>query len=129
MVIGMLDIFGGESIESGEWMNTKIISLLIRSCTLPDYIGAHESDNNQGDALALCMGEECVPKELARCIIMDSSSVVRSRALTIIDDATMIHRKLIRKVFPGIGKGLVSQISVAIEEWNHTKDILDLLRA
>ena len=122
----MLDIFEGESIESGEWMNRKIIPLLIRSCTLPDFIGAHESDNNQGEALALCMGEECLPKELARCIIMDSYGV-RSRALTIRDDASLSHRKLIRKVFPGIGKGLVSRISVAFEEWNYTKDILDLL--
>jgi len=114
--ICILDIKDNESIMSREWENREIIPELIRSCTLPCELGAHNSDNNQVEALALCMQEEILPPELSRGVIMDSA-VVRSKFLTLLSCNSIKNRVKVGKFFPGVGKGIISRLNSAVQVW------------
>jgi len=108
--ICIIDIKDNESIMSRESENREIIPVLIRSCR------AHSSDNNQGEALALCMQEEILPLELSRCVIMDSA-VVRSIFLTLRSCDSIKNRVKFRNIFPGVGKGIISRLNSAVQVW------------
>ena len=123
ITICILDIRENETLSTREWEKREVIPILIGSCRLPNQIGAHNSDNNQGEALALCMQEEILPlKKITRCIVMDSS-VVRNRFLTLRSKNEIRDRIKIRHILPGVGKGIMSRLMVSINEWKNWDNI------
>jgi len=126
ITICILDIKECESLESAEWMNRQVIPFIMRSSILPNHIGVNPSDCNHGEAMAICLQEECLPPEICRAAIMDSDSI-RSRVLELRQDEAIRHRKKVRCIYPGIGKGLMSRISFGINTWKTAKDIDSLI--
>ena len=126
ITICTLDIKQNETLESGEWMHRKTIPMIMRSCILPNLIGANPSDCNHGEAMAICLQEECLPKEISRAVIMDSESV-RSRFLELRQKDKMRDRVKIRCTYPGIGKGIMSRLHGHVRKWKSTEDIIELI--
>ena len=125
IVLGLLDIRIGESIQSGEWIDRPIIPLIIRGMILPTSIGVNSSSANYGEALAACMQEEILPPNIARCTILDSQAI-RYNILDFRNNSISINRKIIRHSFSGIGKSIMGRLKHNIDLW-HSFSIKHLL--
>jgi len=127
ITICILDIKNNESLASKEWIHRPFIPILARSYILPQKIGAHKSDCNHGEAMAIRLQEECLPIEISRCVIMDSKSV-RSRIMELLNNSNLVQdRQKIRCVFPGIDKGIMSRINFNMQQWKdaeHTSNLI-----
>jgi len=85
-------------------------------CILPEKFGATDVDIGHAELLAFCMQEESLPPCLPRVVIMDSDSV-RSRMMELRDGTPVSDRYIIRKIYGGLGKSLISRAAMHINKW------------
>ena len=116
----LLKIKPNESIESGEWTDRDTIPILQRFCILPKKIGTANVDIGHAELLAFCMQEECLPPNLPRIVIMDAKSV-RSKMLELRDSVPTSDRFLLRKMYSGLGRTLMSRAKLHIDIWKDTQ--------
>ena len=107
----ILDIRENENLEDRLWEQRPVIPLVIRNCILPQKVGNHGSDISQGEAMGVCLAEEMLPQEIARCVIMDSQ-IVRARSRELRDNRDMGDRVKIRGVLPSISKSIMSRLAL-----------------
>ena len=112
----LLKIQPCETISDGKWEKRDTIPILQRFCILPQMIGTSKVDISHAELLAFCMQEECLPPNIPRIVVMDSKSV-RTKILECRDSEPASDRQLLRSMYDGLGKTLMSRAKLSINLW------------